>query len=73
MVVEFYEDLFTKSGAESSGDEIMEHRFPILTPEQIKVLDKPFEAREVWCALKGMNPYKASGPDGFQAAFFQRY
>jgi hypothetical protein len=34
-------------------------------------LEEPFEEREVWEVIKGMDGDKAPGPDGFSMAFFQ--
>ena len=53
--------------------DFLEHRFPTLTSKHVSALERPFVHREVWNALKGMNPYKAPGLDGFQAVFFQHY
>ena len=34
-------------------------------------LEDPFEEREVWEVIKGMDGDKALGPDGFSMVFFQ--
>ena len=36
-------------------------------------LEMPFSEEEIHIALKTMHPFKAPGPDGFQAFFFQRF
>lgn len=44
-----------------------------ISPDINSVLLSNFTEEEVFTALKGMRPTKASGSDGFPALFFQRY
>jgi len=39
----------------------------------IQTLEEPFTKNDILFALKGMQQFKAPGPDGFHAFFFQRY
>lgn len=49
------------------------HNHPILTPIQNSILCEPVTNSEIWETIKGINPYKAPGPDGLQAIFFHKY
>ncbi|OMO51256.1 reverse transcriptase [Corchorus capsularis] len=42
-----------------------------LNDEQLMLLSHVPQEDEIHSALKAMTPYKSSGPDGFQAAFYQ--
>jgi hypothetical protein len=35
-------------------------------------LEREFEKQEVWKVVRGLNGYKALGPDGFTMAFFSK-
>jgi hypothetical protein len=45
--------------------------FDMLDAGEADRLEAPFEEREVWEVVKGMDRDKASGSDGFSMAFFQ--
>jgi hypothetical protein len=45
--------------------------FDILLDFDASSLEEPFEEREVWEVIKGMDGDKAPGLDGFSMAFFQ--
>jgi hypothetical protein len=45
--------------------------FDFLEAGEADQLETPFEEREVWEVVKGMDRDKALGPDGFSMAFFQ--
>jgi len=47
--------------------------FPRLNQSLMQALEGPFTRQDIFTALKGMQPLKAPGPDGFHAFFFQRY
>ena len=44
--------------------------FDMLSGSEASSLEDPFEEREVWEVIKGMDGDKALGPDGFSMAFF---
>lgn len=44
-----------------------------LTENDRSALMNPVSKEEVWGALNSMKPFKAPGPDGFQAVFFKQY
>jgi hypothetical protein len=46
--------------------------FDILSDFDASSLEEPFEEREVWEVIKGMDGDKAPGLDGFSMAFFQK-
>jgi len=73
LVTNYYKSLCTEE--EHSPEEARHpvHPFPQLTSEQVSELNKAYTSCEVGDALKRMHPYKAPGPDGFQALFFQRF
>jgi len=73
LVVAFFKNLFTEETSSIQSLEHVEPPTPSLSPEQLSALSKPFNSHEVWRVLKSMSPFKAPGPDGFHAIFFQRY
>jgi hypothetical protein len=68
-IVRYYESLF----AEPMGWRLRLNNleFDRLNEEEASSLEEPFEEKEVWEVIKGMNRDKAFGPDGFTLAFFQ--
>lgn len=46
--------------------------FPIISEGTRCSLLAPFKVEEVKASVFAMSPYKAPGPDGFHAGFFQR-
>jgi hypothetical protein len=68
-IVGYYESLF----AEPMGWRLRLNNleFDRLNEEEASSLEGPFEEKEVWEVIKGMNRDKAFGPDGFTLAFFQ--
>jgi hypothetical protein len=68
-IVGYYESLF----AEPMGWRLWLNNleFDRLNEEEASSLEGPFEEKEVWEVIKGMNRDKAFGPDGFTLAFFQ--
>jgi exonuclease III len=68
-IVNFYESLFTEPlGWRPRLDNL---EFDKLSNSEALSLEEPFEEREVWEVIKGMDGDKAPGPDGFSMAFFQ--
>jgi len=47
--------------------------FPELPQPLLQSLEEPFTKQDIHSALRGMQPFKAPGPDGFHALFFQRF
>jgi hypothetical protein len=45
-------------------------QFSVLSSEDAKGLDRPFEEDEVFNVVKNFNGDKAPGPDGYSMAFF---
>lgn len=73
MVVRYWHELFTEEQPEVNDIEFMPGRFPVLSTQELRTLTRPFARCEVASAIKGMEPFKAPGPDGFQPLFYQRY
>jgi len=73
MVVAHFKNLFTEDYNGHPRAQTSTLEFPSLPPEKIHELEQPFTKEDVYTALKEMHPFKAPGPDGFQAYFFQRY
>ncbi|GMI74475.1 hypothetical protein HRI_001116800 [Hibiscus trionum] len=69
---EFYKNLFTCAGT-SDLNFLQDIIHPVITPDMNENLLLPFNAADIYCALKGMAPLKASGQDGYPALFFQHY
>lgn len=46
---------------------------PTISEEERIILSSPVSKEEVFGALSTMKPFKAPGPDGFQAVFFKQY
>ena len=71
IVVDHFQQLFTEENDEQCRGFQSVQSYPVLNLEQRKRLADPFTEEEVHQVLKTMNPFKAPGPDGFQAFFFQ--
>jgi hypothetical protein len=68
-IVNFYDSLFTEPLSWRPRLDNLE--FDMLSVAEASSLEEPFEEREVWEVIKGMDRDKAPGPDGFSMAFFQ--
>jgi hypothetical protein len=68
-IVNFYDTLFTEPLSRRPRLDNLE--FDMLLDSDASSLEEPFEEREVWKVIKGMDGDKAPGPDGFSMAFFQ--
>jgi hypothetical protein len=68
-IVNFYESLFTES--HSWRPWLDNLGFDTLSATEAASLEDPFEEKEVWEVIKGIDRDKAPGLDGFSMAFFQ--
>ncbi|KAK9735525.1 hypothetical protein RND81_04G210400 [Saponaria officinalis] len=68
-VMAYYKQLFT-ADAHLNLQDIPIGSFLPLQSDQLRLLDRNFIASEIYGALCQISPYKALGPDGFQALFF---
>ena len=73
MVRDFFLSLFSDDGAPFTPYILPKDCFPTLNAEEQTELDKTFTGCEVKKALFDMDRFKAPGPDGFQALFYQRH
>jgi hypothetical protein len=71
MVNNFYYDLFSKSNERWEWKQT-DVTFPTLDRETFDMLGMPIEDQEVKKALFSMSPWKAPGPDGYPAGFYQQ-
>lgn len=70
MVREFYQTLFSEDG--SGGDWVQtNYTYPQLGEEKLASLRAPLKREEIKAALFDMGKWKALGPDGFPAGFYQ--
>ena len=67
-IVNFYDSLFTEPRSWRPHLDNLE--FDMLSVTEASSLEDPFEEREVWEVIKGMNRDKAPCPDWFSLAFF---
>lgn len=70
--MEFFTSLFTEEG-EGNLLDVPQDVFPELPRRDWDALSKPYSRVEVDVVVKQMHPMKASGPDGFQALFYQKH
>lgn len=71
QILEFFASLFSKDDQISSGMNIGSD-FPKVEEAKWREMNEPFTMEEVKNAVFGMNAFKAPGPDGFHAGFFQK-
>ncbi|MCH80961.1 hypothetical protein A2U01_0001739, partial [Trifolium medium] len=71
MVNQFYQKLFSNTHAWREWFQT-EITFPALDSDMMMKLAAPFTNDEVRNALFAMQPWKAPGPDGFPAGFYQK-
>lgn len=69
-VQQYYISLFSNTSS-SQGNTVTGGVFPSLLQADWQAFDMPITKAEVRCALFDMAPYKALGPDGLHAAFYQ--
>jgi len=73
LVVDYFRDLFSSHAPTEDAHWPVTLDFPTLEDGVVHDLERPFTVEDIKAALKEMQPYKAPGPDGFQAIFYQRY
>jgi len=73
MIVDHFRSLFSEKGTTTSSVGFEASVFPPISRHHMKALEEPFTKQDILLALKGMQPLKAPGPDGFHAYFFMRY
>ena len=73
MVLSFWRKLFQDDRELRSHGPLPRDYFPEISANDRDKLARPFSPCEVYAALKDMQPFKASGPDGFQPVFYQRF
>ena len=61
------------SGRSSHAVNLSNLALPVLTAQENLDLIRPVTENEIYAALFDMDPYKAPGPDGFGASFFQAH
>ncbi|XP_057999242.1 uncharacterized protein LOC131178309 [Hevea brasiliensis] len=71
MAMEFYQNLYTVDSI-VAGLASLPPGFPVISFSDLEFISNPFTAKEVKSASWDMDSYKAPGPDGFQAVFFQK-
>lgn len=70
MALTFYRSPFTFDNL--VGERFLLERFPLLEANKLQSLDNACTKEEVLKVLKEISPYKAPGPNGFQAAFLKK-
>ena len=73
MVRSFFIKLYADEGAPYTPYLLPHNRFPLLSREEMAQVASPFTGCDIKKAIFEMDPFKAPGPDGFQALFCQRY
>lgn len=73
LLLDFFRKLYTDEAPSTTTPPwpTTTKTFPTLMQPQIAKLGAPFNKEEIKEALSMMSPYKAPGPDGFPAAFYQ--
>lgn len=72
MVRDYFQSLYTDDGGPYQPFSLPRGLFPTLTLAEKRALEKSFLVSAVHKAIFGMDAYKAPGPDGTRALFYQR-
>lgn len=71
---EYFHDIFRSSNPSLEDlNRVLDSISKKVTPEMNIFLTKRFTKEEMKLAIKGFQPTKAPGPNGFPAIFYQRY
>ena len=73
LVQNYFSNLFSEVLPRGGRTHLLSGRFPVLQEDTFTAICKPFDLQDVHSAVHSMDPYKAPGPDGFHALFFQNY
>lgn len=69
LALKFYSSLFNSEPRAVGG--FLRGHFPLIPEEKDQMLEEPCRDKEITRSIKETCPYKAPGPNNFQAAFFQ--
>lgn len=69
LVTTYFRNLFTEEGGRE-GSCIM-GAFPILSNDELTMIEREVSKSDIFNVVNHMGAFKAPGPDGLQAAFFQ--
>lgn len=72
LALSYYHELF-KSDLQITSPLHTSHSFPNLTEEEVRLLSADVTNEEIRAAAFDMGAFKAPGPDGLQAFFYQEY
>lgn len=71
LAFKFFSSLYLDD-SNSNAIELSIFSFLVLPSKACQVLAKPFDEEKVKNVVFDMDPFKAPGPDGFQACFYQK-
>lgn len=71
MVISYFSAIFTHENNDSM-QEVRPSRFLVLFEQECNELYRTFTANDIKCAMHDMSPFKAPGPKGFHARFYQK-
>lgn len=71
LVQEYFEALFKYESGDRGKLDTGDY-FPELSQNRWNDINKPMSEKEIKSTLFGMSPFKAPGPNGIPASFYQR-
>ena len=72
LAVNYFKKLYSLEDVDTDTHGLSERKLVSLTSQDYTILNKAFSAEEVEKAVRDMGSFKAPGPDGFPAIFYQR-
>ncbi|CAB4306970.1 unnamed protein product [Prunus armeniaca] len=72
LILSYFQKIFTTCSP-SNIEYITDCVQPRVTMQQNACLTRQISFKEIWLAVKCLNPTKSPGPDGFMGKFFQQY